>query len=142
METVLRKSAEDYLETIFILSKKNAVVHSIDIALHMNFSKPSVSRAVSNLRKDGYLNMAQNGELTLTETGLQKAQNIFERHQVLTMMLTTLGVPDDIAAHDACEVEHVISDESFSSIKAYFSKTDITSAEKDAKKKKNKKDKK
>ncbi len=142
MAVSLRKSAEEYLETILVLTKQKAVVHSVDIALYMNYSKPSVSRAVGNLRKAGYLLMAQNGELTLTESGLQKAQNILERHQVLTTMFTTLGVPKEIAAQDACEIEHVISDESFQCIKNHFLDSQSSKIKKDEKKKKDKKEKK
>ncbi len=142
MATPLRKSAEEYLETILILTKAKTVVHSVDIAIYMNYSKPSVSRAVGNLRKAGYVNMAQNGELTLTPTGLQKAKNILERHQVLTKMFTMLGVPKDIAAQDACEVEHVISDDSFSCIKEYVQANGTSNEKREDKKKKGKKDKK
>ncbi len=116
----LRKSGEEYLETILILKREHGVVHSVDIAHYMAYSKPSVSRAVGNLRRDGYLEMAKNGELSLTASGLQKAEKILERHRVLTAMFTALGVPADIAAEDACEVEHIISDQSFACIKQHF----------------------
>ncbi len=142
MAGVLRKSAEEYLETILILEKEKTVVHSVDVAIYMNYSKPSVSRAVGNLRRAGYVDMAPNGELTLTHTGLQKAQNVLERHQVLTKMFTALGVPKDIATQDACEVEHVISDDSFMCIKKYFGKQNLEQEKRDDKKKKTKKGKK
>lgn len=116
----LRKSGEDYLETILILKNQIGVVHSIDIANCMNFSKPSVSRAVGILKEEGYLLMAENGELTLTDKGTAAAEHIYERHQVLTAMLVNLGVPEEIAAEDACQVEHVISDTSFEHIKQHF----------------------
>ncbi len=147
----LRKSGEEYLETILMLKRENGVVHSVDIAHYMDYSKPSVSRAVGNLRREGYLEMAKNGELSLTASGLQKAEKILERHRVLTTMFTALGVPADIAAEDACEVEHVISDESFACIKRHFAQkqattppagTSISPAELDGKKDDKKKKKK
>ena len=116
----LRKSGEEYLETILILKRDKGVVHSVDIAHYMDYSKPSVSRAVGNLRREGYLEMAKNGELSLTPSGQLKAEQILERHRVLTDMFTALGVPADVAAADACEVEHVISDVGFGCIKAYL----------------------
>ncbi len=116
----LRKSGEEYLEAILILKREKGVVHSVDIAHYMAYSKPSVSRAVGNLRRTGYLEMAKNGELTLTETGMQKATQILERHSVLTAMFASLGVPPDVAAEDACEVEHVISEESFNCIRRHY----------------------
>ena len=144
----LRKSGEDYLETILILKREKGIVHSIDVAHYMDFSKPSVSRAVNNLRRDGYLEMAKNGELTLTPTGLEKAEQVLERHKVLTTMLTVLGVPEDTAAADACEVEHVLSDISFKCIQDHFKSQNAVSTsskdteddkKKDEKKKKKKK---
>ncbi len=138
----LRKSAEDYLETILILKNKNGVVHSIDVAHHLSYSKPSVSRAVANLKRDGYIDMAPGGELTLTDTGLSTAKNVYERHTILSSFLAKLGVSAEAAADDACLVEHVISDESFACIKAFVEGhggEDGGSAEKDDKKKKKKK---
>lgn len=116
----LRKSGEDYLEAILVLKQEKGVVRSIDIAHHMEYSKPSVSRAVTNLRRDGYLEMAADGELTLTESGLSAARNIYDRHTVLTGLLVRLGVPEEIAAEDACGMEHVISEEAFEQLKAHY----------------------
>lgn len=116
----LRQSAEDYLETILIIQRQKGVVHSIDVAHHMDFSKPSVSRAVTNLRRDGYLTMQADGALELTEKGLTVAKNIYERHNVITGLLTSLGVSPEVAAADACNVEHVISSETFEKIKAVY----------------------
>lgn len=120
---VLRKSAEDYLETILILKNEKGVVRSVDVAHHLEFSKPSVSRAVTNLRNDGYLVMMADGELVLTEKGLSVAEHVYERHTVLTGFLASIGVPPETAALDACLVEHVISEETFSSIKKMYKKT-------------------
>lgn len=115
----LLESGQMYLETVYLLSKKKANVRSIDICEEMGFSKPSVSRAVSLLRSGGYLNMDKDGYLTLTEAGLEVASKMYERHSILTGLLTRLGVPEDIAETDACKIEHHISDVSFEAIKSY-----------------------
>ncbi len=114
----LRKSGEDYLEAVLVLKQEKGVVHSIDVAHHMEYSKPSVSRAVGNLRRDGYLDMAPDGELTLTDKGLAAAESIYGRHTVLTSLLVSLGVPRAVAAEDACNMEHVISEETFEQLRA------------------------
>lgn len=116
----LRKSAEDYLETILILRQQKGVVHSIDVAHYMDFSKPSVSRAVSKLRQDGYLTMEDNGELILTDKGEHVATRIYERHTVITSLLTSMGVSETTAAEDACNMEHVISEETFAKFKELY----------------------
>ena len=116
----LHESAEMYLETIYQLSQKNPSVRSIDVAEHMGYSKPSVSRAVGLLKQGGYLTMEPDGSLILTEAGLAAAKNIYERHTVLTRLLVRLGVEEAIASEDACKVEHVISQETFSAIKKYL----------------------
>lgn len=118
----LHESAEMYLETIYVLSEKNGTVRSIDVAEHMGYSKPSVSRAVSLLKKGGYLNMAADGLLTLTDTGRVTAKKIFERHTVLSRFLALIGVDGEIAARDACKIEHVISDETVLAIKDFIDK--------------------
>lgn len=107
-----------YLETIYILSKKG-VVHSVDVSEYMNFTKPSVSRAIGLLKEGGYVQMEKNGELTLTDAGRRVAENIYEKHCVITAFLTSLGVDPDIAVEDACKMEHYISDVSFKAIKDY-----------------------
>ena len=114
----LRESGEMYLETILVLTReKNREVHSLDVAEYMNYSKPSVSRAVGLLKKGGYLEVSKDGALTLTEAGREIAEKIYERHTLLTGFFTMLGVDKEIAAEDACKVEHDISDESFEAIK-------------------------
>ena len=115
----LLESGQMYLETIYMLSKEKPVVHSIDVSEHMGYSKPSVSRAIGLLRTGGYVEMAEDGSLTLTPSGVEVAEKIYERHTILTAFLTKLGVAHDIAAEDACKMEHDISDESLAAIKAF-----------------------
>ena len=118
----LHESAEMYLETIYELSQKLSSVRSIDVAETMGYSKPSVSRAVGLLKQGGYLLMDKDGFLTLTESGVAVAKKIFERHTVLSNMLTALGVSKETAAEDACKIEHVISDETFEAIKNHLNR--------------------
>lgn len=114
----LQESGEMYLETVYVLSK-NGVVRSLDVAEYMGFSKPSVSRAVGLLKQGGYLLMDKDGYLTLTESGLDVAKKIYERHILLSKFLVRLGVDEKTATEDACKMEHDISDESFSAIKEH-----------------------
>ena len=116
----IHESAENYLETILMLTKKQPYVRSIDIANELNFSKPSVSVAMKNLRTSGHILVDDAGHITLTESGLEIASSILERHKVLSQMLINLGVNPEIATEDACRIEHVISAESFSAIKAHI----------------------
>ena len=116
----LHESAEMYLETIYTLSLNSTSVRSIDVAEALNYSRPSVSRAVGLLKKDGYLLMDGEGFLTLTEEGRALAERIYERHTVLTAALEALGVDKETAAEDACKIEHDISDRSFDAIKAHM----------------------
>ena len=118
----LHESSEMYLETIYVLLKKNGSVRSIDIAESMGYSKPSVSRAVGLLKDGGYIEMAENGYLTLTKKGKTAAEKIFERHTVLSDFLALIGVTGEIAAKDACKIEHVVSDETILAIKKFMSK--------------------
>ena len=113
----VHESGEMYLESIYVLSKKHPNVRSIDVVDYMGYSKPSVSRAVNLLKKGGFLQMDTDGTLTLTETGREVAEKIFERHTILSKYLMRLGVSQETAAEDACKMEHVISDESFEAIK-------------------------
>lgn len=118
----LHESAEMYLETIYQLSQTSASVRSIDVAEYMGYSKPSISRAVGLLKQGGYLTVDEDGSLILTESGLAVAMKIYERHTVLTKLLVAMGVDENIAAEDACKVEHVISEETFAAIKKYLEK--------------------
>ena len=113
----IQKSAEGYLETILMIHQKKGSVRSIDIANELQFSKPSVSVAMKNLRENGYIEMAKDGEISLLPPGLAIAQKIYERHQVLTGLLTGLGVDPVTAEEDACQIEHVISVETFAALK-------------------------
>ena len=112
----LHESAEMYLETIYTLSRESHSVRSIDVAESLGYSRPSISRAVGLLKKDGYLTMDDDGFLTLTEAGKAVAEKIYERHTVLTAALVALGVDGETAAEDACKIEHVISDKSLAAI--------------------------
>ena len=114
----IQESGEMYLETIYVLSKKRHV-RSTDVAERMGYSKPSISRAVGLLKSSGYLLMDKEGYLTLTDTGLAIATKIYERHIFLSEFLVKLGVDKDVAAADACKIEHVISEESFEAIKKH-----------------------
>ena len=116
------ESGEMYLETIHVLLKKNGSVRSIDISEHMGYSKPSVSRAVGLLKTGGYILVDKEGYITLTEKGLAVAAKIYERHTVLSKMLMALGVSEEVAAEDACRLEHAMSDETFEAIKKHFQK--------------------
>ncbi|MBQ3236424.1 MAG: metal-dependent transcriptional regulator [Oscillospiraceae bacterium] len=115
----LHQSGEDYLEAIFVLREQHGVVHSIDVAQHLGYSKPSVSRAVSVLKTEGYLTMEKDGRLELTQTGIDVARNIHERHQFLKGWLVRLGVSPETAEEDACKIEHNISDETFQCLKRH-----------------------
>ena len=116
----LLESGEMYLETIYILSQKKNFVRSIDIANYTGYSKPSVSRAVNLLKDNGYINIDDDGHITLEKAGLDVAANIYERHTILTKMLCVIGVSEETASADACKMEHVISEETFEKIKVFF----------------------
>ena len=113
----INESAENYLETILILSQKLPVVRSVDIANELGFKKPSVSVAMKHLREKKHISVDGSGFITLTASGREIAEMIYERHQLLSSWLTRLGVPEKIAVEDACKIEHVISKESFQAIK-------------------------
>ena len=115
----IQESAENYLETILILQKRKGAVRSIDIAGELNFTKPSVSIAMKNLRENGYIEMNETGFITLTDKGRSIAETIYERHTMLSDWLMRLGVEDQTAVEDACRIEHVISAESFEAIKRH-----------------------
>ncbi len=113
----MRESGEMYLETILILSEKSPAVRSVDVGEYMGYSKPSVSRAVGLLKKDGMIKTDSAGHITLTEKGAERARSIYERHTLLSRLLMDLGVDEATAAEDACRIEHYISDATFEAIK-------------------------
>ena len=115
----MNESAENYLETILVLSQRLPVVRSVDIAVEMNFKKSSISVAMKNLRENGYITVSSAGFITLTESGRAIANMIYERHTFLSSWLTSLGVEEKTAAEDACRMEHVVSKESFAAIKKF-----------------------
>ena len=116
----MRESGEMYLETILILGKEKNIVRATDIAAKLRYSKASVSRAVGKLSSEGYIVVGNNGYIALTEHGRSVAEKIYERHRILTQILTSLGVDSQCAAEDACRIEHVISDEAFQAIKRHL----------------------
>ncbi len=116
------ESGEMYLETIYILSQKSSSVRGIDISEYMGFSKPSVSRAVGLLKKEGLALTDDLGFVKLTEAGEKKAKDIYERHTVLTKLFIKLGVDEETAVNDACRIEHYMSDQTFAAIKAHMAK--------------------
>ena len=117
----IQESAENYLETILVLHKRKGIVRSIDIANEMGFSKPSVSVAMKNLRLGGYIRVDDDGNITLLDKGREIAEKIYERHTLVSSWLTAMGVDPDIAAEDACRIEHVISNETFDALKRHVS---------------------
>ena len=121
----VHESGEMYLEAILVLSQKNGYVRSIDVSEYLGYSKPSVSRAVGILKKGEYIHMEKDGSLTLTDSGREIAEKIFERHTMLSRLLIKLGVSEETAAEDACLIEHVLSDESFEAIKKHLNEKSI-----------------
>ena len=115
----IRESGEMYLETIYILSQKSSGVRSIDVGTYMGFSKPSVSRAIGLLKKDGLVNMDGQGNLTLTDAGEKRAKIIYERHLLLSQLFVNIGVDEETANEDACRIEHYISEKTFDAIKKH-----------------------
>lgn len=122
MSMNIRASAEDYLESILIISKRKGSVRSIDIANELGFSKPSVSVAMKNLRENGYIHMDEGGFITLTDLGFKIANKIYERHCVVSQYFVLLGVDPETAAKDACKIEHILSNDSFQAIKQQYEK--------------------
>lgn len=113
----IQESGEMYIETIYVLTQKSDKVRSIDVCDRMGYSKPSVSRAIGILKRDGYITVDASGYIKLTESGVSVAEKIYERHTILTEFLESLGVSHETASSDACKIEHTISDESFNAIK-------------------------
>ena len=116
----IKESAENYLERILILKNKNGMVRSVDIAHAMDFTKASVSVAMKNFRQEGYITVSGDGEIDLTDKGRAIAERIYERHQLIAQALMALGVREETAYADSCKIEHDISDESFSCLKAHL----------------------
>lgn len=120
----LHTSGEDYLEAVLILKKEKGMVRSVDLARHMGYSKPSISHAVSILRNGGFLTVDEGGFLNLTSTGQEVAEKMYERHQFFAKHLMAVGVDQETAEHDACRIEHAISDISFQKLKDKMQGTD------------------
>ena len=118
----LQESGEMYLESIARLKDQKGFVRAVDVCEYMGFSKPSVSRAMGLLKDGGYIVVAKDGGIDLTELGKSVAQKVYERHVLLTSVLKAIGVSDEIADEDACKIEHVISDETFQKLKEFFNK--------------------
>lgn len=116
----IHQSAENYLETIYVLTKRNGSVRSIDIANELGFSKPSVSVAMKALRENGYIDVSGDGKIILLEAGIKIAEKLYERHTVLTKALMALGISEETASEDACKIEHILSEETFNAIKIHF----------------------
>ena len=121
----VHESGEMYLEAIWVLNQKTGFVRAVDISEYLGYSKPSVSRAMGILRKGEYIQVDKDGGITLTESGCQIAQKIYERHTLLTRLLVRLGVSEEVAAADACRLEHAVSDESFQAIKRFAEQHNI-----------------
>ncbi|MBE6773378.1 MAG: metal-dependent transcriptional regulator [Ruminococcaceae bacterium] len=113
----IQQSAENYLETIYMLTNTKGSCRSVDIAKELGFSKPSVSVAMKNLRENGYIDVMGDGNIVLLEPGKKIATILYERHTILTKCLVAIGVPETIASEDACKIEHIISEETFEAIK-------------------------
>ena len=118
----IQESCEIYIETIHVLYKNNGAVRAIDVSEHMGYSKPSVSRAMGILKNAGYIEVDLNGYITLTDSGLEVARRMYERHTLLTNLLISLGVDEETAVDDACKIEHHISEKSFEAIKKHVEK--------------------
>lgn len=118
----LQESGEMYLESIYLLLKNRKDIHAIDICEYLGYSKPSVSRAMGILKNGGYIVVDEDSHIRLTDEGLKIAETMYERHTILTNLLTSIGVDDITAAEDACKIEHVISETSFEAIKDYFNR--------------------
>lgn len=116
----IHQSAEDYLECILKLSKQRPVVRSIDIANDMNYSKPSISVAMKNLRLNGYISVDESGFITLTDSGMEIASNIYDRHLILRKWLEFLGISPETAEQDACKIEHTLSKETYTALRKHI----------------------
>lgn len=118
---MIHESGEDYLETILMLHNKNGYVRSIDIANELNYTKPSISRAVSILKNSNYITVDKNGHILLTDLGKETAEKIYERHNVITeFMIASLGISKETAEKESCRIEHIVSEETFQKMKEYI----------------------
>ena len=122
---IIKESAENYLEAILMLKKKKGYVRSVDVANHLNFTKPSVSVAMKSFREEGYIIMDENGLLSLTDKGMAIAQKVYERHEIITKALIALGVDEETACEDSCKIEHDISGTTFTKVKEYLHKKNV-----------------
>lgn len=118
---LLQESGEMYLETIYVLSLQSSFVRSVDVSDKLGYSKPSVSRAMGLLKNGGYITIANDGNIILTDIGRETAEKIYDRHSTLTAFLQSIGVDEETASADACRIEHVISDTAFAAIKKHLS---------------------
>ena len=123
----IRQSAEDYLEAILMIKEKKGYVRSIDVANQLGVSKPSVSYATKRLRENGYISFNEDGMISLTSSGMEIANKIYTRHKVLTQIFTSLGVDEEIAAEDACKIEHDLSPQTFDALMEYAKKSGLAS---------------
>ena len=126
MAMEIHQSAEDYLEAILMIKEKKGYVRSIDIANQLNVSKPSVSYATKRLRENGYITFNEDGMISLSDSGMEIASKIYTRHKVLTDIFRTLGVSDEVAAEDACKIEHNLSVETFDALCKYAKEKGLT----------------
>ncbi len=122
---IIKESAENYLETIYILKKQNGYARSVDVAHHLGFSKPSVSVAMKSFREEGYVTVDEHGNLSLTDKGTAVAISVYEKHEVIAKSLMLLGVSEETAYTDSCKIEHIISDETFEMLKKNLVKNNI-----------------
>ncbi len=123
---VIHEAAENYLETIYMLRKRNGTCRSVDVAAELGYSKPTISVMVKNLRENGYIRIDDGGELVLTDTGMEIALRMYERHEIVAKVLMMMGVSEETAYKDACKIEHDLSDETFDAIKKQLSKLNDT----------------
>ena len=118
----IKESAENYLEAILMIKKEKGNVRSIDVANHLNFTKPSVSVAMKSFREEGYVTMDNDGSINLTQKGMEIAEKVYERHEVIAKALIALGVDEVVAYEDSCKIEHDISQQTFDRVKDYLKK--------------------
>ena len=121
----IKESAENYLEAILMIKKEKGNVRSVDVANHLNFTKPSVSVAMKSFREEGYVTMDNDGSINLTQKGMEIAEKVYERHEVIAKALIALGIDEEVAYEDSCKIEHDISQQTFDKIKEHLKKHNI-----------------